>query len=111
MAKVIGFPGQESQIQNSETGSINTIAGYTQGNGYQSAINQQALYAVNWNSLQKVEDLILVLASIGFVFSPQHGHFDRIKHLLDLENPIIPQTNPEDVNSDFRKSEIKLPNL
>ena len=54
-------------------------------------VNPNALYAVNWGELQKVEDLILVLASIGFVFSPQHQHWNQIKHLLDLKNPIIPQ--------------------
>ena len=91
MAKVINFTPSESQIKNSETGSINTIAGFTQSSGFKS-VDPNALYAVNWNSLQKVEDLILVLASIGFVFNSQHPHFERIKHLLDLNNPIIPPT-------------------
>ena len=49
---------------------------------------------MNWNKLEKVEDLILILASIGFVFGTQHAHFDKIKHLLDLENPIYPQNPP-----------------
>jgi len=101
-----------TQIKQAETGSIFEFGGLpidaVTGKVLKEQINPNALYAVNWNSLQKVEDLILVLASIGFVFSPQHGHFERIKHLLDLQNPIIPDPQPD---TDFLKSEIKLPNL
>jgi len=96
MAKIVNFPVSDSQIQNSETGSINSIGGFKLDSAFKvkEEVNPNALYAVNWNSLQNVESLILILASIGFVFSPQHGHFERIKHLLDLENPIIPQQPP-----------------
>lgn len=96
MAKIVNFTPQESQITNGTSGSIDSIGGFKLDSEFKPKLetNPDALYAVNWNSLQRVEDLILVLASIGFVFSPQHGHFERIKHLLDLENPIIPQQPP-----------------
>jgi hypothetical protein len=45
------------------------------------------------------------LASIGFVFSPKHAHFETIKNLLDLDNPIIPEPQP---STEFLKEEIKI---
>lgn len=80
-----------AQIIQETTGSLDSIAGFKINQPTQPEINPNALYAVNWRELEKVEDLILVLASIGFVFSPQHQHWNQIKHLLDLKNPIIPQ--------------------
>lgn len=82
-------------IISAETGSIDTIGGFKIASSVKEQINPNALYAVNWGGLKSVEDLVLVLASIGFVFSPQHQHFDAIKHLLDLGNPIIPQEQPK----------------
>jgi hypothetical protein len=95
MAKIINFTPQEESIKTSVSGSIDTIAGFRVNNPTTPSINPNALYAVNWGGLQKVEDLVLVLASVGFVFNPQHPHFETIKHLLDLNNPIIPPTGPQ----------------
>ena len=73
-----------SQITSEVTGSLNSIGGFTK----HPPIDPKAMYAVNWNSLQKVEDLILILASIGFVFTSEHPHWESIKHLLDINTPI-----------------------
>lgn len=104
MAKILNFPNQENQIKSETTGSVDSIAGFRLASSVtQPTINPNALYAVNWNGLENVQSLILILASIGFVFSPQHAHFETIKHLLDLQNPIIPA---EQEAKDFRNTKI-----
>ena len=49
-----------------------------------------AYYFVDWNKLQNIQDLILILASVGFNFSPSHPAFQDIKHLLELDKPALP---------------------
>jgi hypothetical protein len=93
-----------AQILEPTSGSLFTIGGL---NKETKSIDPNALYAVNWNSLTKVEDLILVLASLGFAFSSQHPHWDTIQHLLDTENPLYPQGQPQE--TDFKSEEIKSP--
>jgi hypothetical protein len=59
----------------------------------QNQINPNAYYFVNWNKLQNIQDLILILASVGFNFSPSHPAFEDIKHLLELDKPALPPQN------------------
>jgi hypothetical protein len=67
-------------------------------------INKDALYFVDWNNLKGVEDLVLIFACMGLSFSGHHPHFETIKHLLDLTNPVMPngglppQPKAEDLN-------------
>jgi len=71
-------------------------------------INKDALYFVKWESLKGVEDLVLIFACMGLSFSGRHPHFDTIKHLLDLSNPInANQPAPAQPTAE----EIKLPKL
>ena len=69
-------------------------------------IDNDAVYLVDWSKLQSIDELILLLASIGFSFSPHHPQFNTIKHLLALNQPIrIGQPKqPEE-------KELKLPKL
>lgn len=67
-------------------------------------LDENALYFVDWSKLQKVEDLIMILASIGFTFSPKHPHIELIKPFLNTEQPVYPGNQPQ-------PKEIKLPNL
>ena len=53
-------------------------------------VNPAAYYFVDWNKLQNIQDLILILASVGFNFSPSHPAFQDIKHLLELDKPALP---------------------
>lgn len=80
-----------AQILTETTGSINEIGGYkinkTIGD---TEINPKGFYFVDWNKMSNVSDLVTILAAVGFNFSPSHPHFDTIKPLLDLENPVIP---------------------
>ena len=70
------------------------------------AIDNDAVYLVDWSKLQSIEELILLLASIGFSFSPHHPQFNTIKHLLALNQPIkIGQPQQQEAK------ELKLPKL
>ena len=71
-------------------------------------INKDALYFVDWNNLKGVEDLVLIFACMGLSFSGMHPHFEKIKHLLDLSNPV----NPNQALPPQPKAEdLKLPKL
>jgi hypothetical protein len=71
-------------------------------------INKDALYFVNWEALRGVEDLVLIFACMGLSYSGHHPHFETIKHLLDLTNPVMPnQPAPPQPKSE----DLKLPKL
>jgi hypothetical protein len=67
-------------------------------------IDQKALYYIDWSKLEKVEDLITILACIGFSFSPTHPYWNMLERFVDLDSPIIPNQAPE-------RHELKLPKL
>jgi hypothetical protein len=69
-------------------------------------IDREALYFVDWGKMTGVEDLVLIFASMGLSFSGRHPHFDTIKHLLDLSNPIQPN---QPVPQQPEKADLKLP--
>jgi hypothetical protein len=73
------------------------------------AIQQDAVYLVDWSRLKSIEELIMLLASIGFSFSPQHPQFQNIQHLLDLSRP-IQIGNPQQVGQAQEKN-LQLPKL
>lgn len=63
-------------------------------------INPNAFYAVDFSKMNSVQDLVLVLAAMGLTFHASHPHFDSVKRLLALDNPIIPpgfETKPTEV--------------
>ena len=71
-------------------------------------INKDALYFVDWENLKGVEDLVLIFACMGLSFSGRHPHFETIKHLLDLSNPVNPsQPTPQQPKAE----DFKLPKL
>jgi len=51
-------------------------------------VDKDSLYFVDWQNLKGVEDLVLIFACMGLSFSGHHPHFETIKHLLDLSNPV-----------------------
>lgn len=66
-------------------------------------IDKDAVYLVDFSKMTSIEDLIKVLAAIGFSFSPYHPHFDMIKHLLALEQPIKVGQKPEEKKLELPK--------
>jgi hypothetical protein len=75
----------------------------------QAEFNKDALYLVDWNKLDGVESLVLIFACMGLSFSGTHPQFEMIKHLLDLNNPIIP--NGGIPAKQPKAEDIKLPKL
>jgi hypothetical protein len=71
-------------------------------------VNKDALYLVDFSRMNGVEDLVLVFASMGLSFSGAHPHFETIKHLLDLSNPIIPNGG---IPAQPEKMDLKLPKI
>jgi hypothetical protein len=74
----------------------------------QPEINKDALFLVDFSKMNGIEDLVLIFASMGLSFSGHHPHFETIKHLLDLDNPVIPN-NP--IPQQPKSQELKLPKL
>jgi len=56
-------------------------------------LDTNAVYLIDFTKITSVNDLILILASIGFSFSPHHPHFENLKPFLALDNP-IPTNQP-----------------
>jgi hypothetical protein len=65
-------------------------------------IDKDSLYMVDFSRCTNVNDLMIILSSIGFTFSPYHPGFETLKPFLDLSKPIparqpIPQTEQKDL--------------
>lgn len=73
-------------------------------------IDKDAVYLIDWSKMEKIEDLILILASIGFSFSPMHPQFPAIKHLLALDQPIKVGQKPEEKKLQLPKLKVVKPN-
>lgn len=50
--------------------------------------NQETFYYINFSKLQNVNDLVLVLASMGFGLSDKNPGFEQVKQFLDLDKPV-----------------------
>lgn len=74
--------------------------------GTQPTINPNALYVVDFSKIESVNDLVLILASMGISFSATHPHFEQVKQFLNLDNPIhINQERPAE------SKQMNLPKL
>jgi len=75
-------------------------------------LDDNAVYLIDFTKITSVNDLVLILASIGFSFSPKHPHFNNIKPFLALDNPIPTNRMPhEQEHHPAEKKELKLPKL
>jgi hypothetical protein len=75
--------------------------------GETPAVDPKAVYLIDFSKLESVNDLILIISSMGISFSPAHPHWELVSKFANLNNPIypnqgIPLEKPED---------IKLPKL
>ena len=68
--------------------------------------DDNAVYLIDFSKITSVNDLVLILASVGFSFSPKHPQFHNIKQFLALDNPI-----PINMPQQPKQEEIKLPKL
>jgi len=70
--------------------------------GTSTELKPNHLYPIDFSKLNSVNDLILILASMGIGFPSDHPHIDKLKPFLNLDNAIPLQPNGEG---------IKLPEL
>ena len=50
--------------------------------------DEEVFYFIDFSKLKNVEDLVTVLASMGFGLSNKHFQFEQIKQFLDLDRPV-----------------------
>ena len=74
----------------SHTGSLDIEESYKKIN-IDAHKDEEIFYFVAFDKMKSVEDLILVMASMGFGLSNKHFNFEKIKHLLDLDRPVRTQ--------------------
>jgi len=53
--------------------------------------NEEIFYFIDFSKLRSVEDLITVMAAMGFGLSNKHFQFENIKQFLDLDRPVRAQ--------------------
>lgn len=59
-------------------------------------VDKDALYFIDWAKLKDINDLVLIIASLGISMSPLHPAWNDIEHLMDLDRPVKPgQPQPE----------------
>jgi hypothetical protein len=69
-------------------------------------IDKDALYFIDWSKLSDINDLILIIASLGISMSPLHPAWSDIEHLMDLDRPVKPgQPNQPEMKK------VELPKL
>ena len=49
---------------------------------------EEIFYYINFSKLSNVNDLVLVLSSMGFGISNKNPGFESIKQFLDLDKPV-----------------------
>ena len=69
-------------------------------------LDENSVYLIDFSKITSVNDLVLILASVGFSFSPHHPNFKSLAPFLALENP-IPVNRPIQAE----QKEIELPKL
>lgn len=74
--------------------------------GTEKEIDKDAVYLIDFSKIESVNDLVIILASMGISFSPYHPNWDKVQKFVNLDNPvkvgqpIVPE-----------KKEINLPKL
>lgn len=51
-------------------------------------LDEEIFYYINFSKLQNVNELVLVLSSMGFGLSDKNPNFEEIKQFLDLDKPV-----------------------
>jgi hypothetical protein len=49
---------------------------------------EEIFYFIDFTKLTSVEDLVKVMAAMGFGLSNKHFQFEQIKQFLDLDRPV-----------------------
>lgn len=59
-------------------------------------VKEGYMYMIDFSKLQSVNDLILILASMGIVFPYDHPNINQLGKFLNVDNPIpLPNQQPK----------------
>lgn len=50
--------------------------------------NEETFYFVDFSKMKNVNELVKVLATMGFGISDKNPHYEEIKQFLDLDRPV-----------------------
>ena len=50
--------------------------------------DEEIFYFIDFSKMQNVNDLVKVLASMGFGISDKNPHYEDLKQFLDLDRPV-----------------------
>jgi len=50
--------------------------------------NEEIFYFVDFTKMKSVNDLVKVLATMGFGISDKNPHYESVKEFLDLDKPV-----------------------
>jgi hypothetical protein len=84
---------------------METIKANLEGTPIETVVDMDSLYMVDFSKCTNVNDLMIILSSIGFTFSPHHPGFQTLKPFLALDRPIPARPQQPEAK------EIKLPKL
>lgn len=51
-------------------------------------IDKDAVYLIDFSKIESVNDLVVILASMGISFSPYHPNWEAVKKFANLDNPV-----------------------
>lgn len=71
--------------------------------------DKNSLYFIDWGKVTNVNDLMVIIASMGISFSPYHPAWERIKGFVDYTNPMPVPNQPQ--QQKVEEKEFKLPKL
>ena len=87
---------------------MKTIKANLDGTPVEPKLDMDSLYLIDFSKCTSVNDLMIILSSIGFTFSPYHPGFEALKPFLNLDSP-IPSRQPQMPQPE--KKDLKLPKL
>jgi hypothetical protein len=70
-------------------------------------VDMNSLYLIDFSKCTSVNDVMIILSSIGFTFSPHHPGFDTLRPFLALDKP-IPMQNLQQSQA---QKDLELPKL
>ena len=47
-----------------------------------------SVYAIDFSMIESVNDLVIILASMGMAIQGNHPHIEQLKRFIDLDKPI-----------------------
>jgi len=93
---------------NYKTKHMKAVKATLDGSPVKQDIDMDSLYLIDFSRCTSVNDLMVILSSIGFTFSPYHPGFENLKPFLDLDSP-IPSRQPQMPQP--KQKDLKLPKL